>query len=203
MRTMSDIAPQDRRRSRSLGRLPGSVDQRLHQHAQRRHRVRHAQAPFEAAQWARTTVRRGDRRTGPERADSSASIKDAYHRRHSHPPPVIGLGTARRLQAARSRTAAPQATTRSTRPSGRAVQAEGGVGNAGARTDLLGLQINVPQLVRRRRPRRGRSSSACRITDVFSTMQIYLGSLYVNDFNKFRPRTYQVFVAGRRAVPRA
>jgi len=29
------------------------------------------------------------------------------------------------------------------------------------------------------------------VQDVFSTMQIYLGSLYVNDFNKFG-RTYQV-----------
>src|SRR5690606_13808919 len=31
------------------------------------------------------------------------------------------------------------------------------------------------------------------VTDVFQTMQIYLGSLYVNDFNKFG-RTYQVIV---------
>ena len=29
------------------------------------------------------------------------------------------------------------------------------------------------------------------VQDVFDTMQIYLGSLYVNDFNKFG-RTYQV-----------
>jgi len=33
------------------------------------------------------------------------------------------------------------------------------------------------------------------ITDVFDTMQIYLGSLYVNDFNKFG-RTYQVIAQG-------
>ena len=31
------------------------------------------------------------------------------------------------------------------------------------------------------------------VTDVFETMQVYLGSLYVNDFNKFG-RTYQVRV---------
>ncbi len=31
------------------------------------------------------------------------------------------------------------------------------------------------------------------VTDVFQTMQVYLGSLYVNDFNKFG-RTYQVVV---------
>ena len=31
------------------------------------------------------------------------------------------------------------------------------------------------------------------VTDVFNTMQIYLGSLYVNDFNRFG-RVYQVRV---------
>jgi multidrug efflux pump len=31
------------------------------------------------------------------------------------------------------------------------------------------------------------------VTDVFDTMQIYLGSLYVNDFNRFG-RVYQVRV---------
>ena len=42
------------------------------------------------------------------------------------------------------------------------------------------------------------------VTDVFDTMQIYLGSLYVNDFNKFG-RTYSVRVqadAPYRARPR-
>ena len=29
------------------------------------------------------------------------------------------------------------------------------------------------------------------LTDVFETLQVYLGSLYVNDFNRFG-RTYQV-----------
>ncbi len=36
---------------------------------------------------------------------------------------------------------------------------------------------------------RRRSSSASPCTDVFDTLQIYLGSLYVNDFNRFG-RTY-------------
>ena len=31
------------------------------------------------------------------------------------------------------------------------------------------------------------------LTDVFETLQVYLGSLYVNDFNRFG-RTYQVNV---------
>jgi multidrug efflux pump len=55
-----------------------------------------------------------------------------------------------------------------------------------------GFQINVPQLYadvdRTRAQQLGVS-----VTDVFDTLQIYLGSLYVNDFNKFG-RTYQVMV---------
>jgi hypothetical protein len=41
------------------------------------------------------------------------------------------------------------------------------------------------------------------MTDVFETMQVYLGSLYVNDFNRFG-RTYQVYAqaeADARAQP--
>jgi multidrug efflux pump len=55
-----------------------------------------------------------------------------------------------------------------------------------------GFLINVPQLYadvdRTRAQQLGVS-----IPDVFDTLQIYLGSLYVNDFNKFG-RTYQVMV---------
>ncbi|HEX6827916.1 MAG TPA: efflux RND transporter permease subunit, partial [Burkholderiales bacterium] len=53
-----------------------------------------------------------------------------------------------------------------------------------------GYQINVPQLyadVDRVKAKR----QGVAVTDVFETMQIYLGSLYVNDFNRFG-RTYQV-----------
>jgi multidrug efflux pump len=55
-----------------------------------------------------------------------------------------------------------------------------------------GYQINVPQLnahVDRTKAKR----LGVPVTDVFETMQIYLGSLYVNDFNRFG-RTYQVIV---------
>jgi hydrophobe/amphiphile efflux-1 (HAE1) family protein len=55
-----------------------------------------------------------------------------------------------------------------------------------------GVQINVPQLdveVDRERVKREGIS----FTDLFQTMQIYLGSVYANDFNKFG-RTYQVIV---------
>ncbi|HYD19810.1 MAG TPA: multidrug efflux RND transporter permease subunit [Patescibacteria group bacterium] len=52
------------------------------------------------------------------------------------------------------------------------------------------FQINVPQLyvdVNRDKAKQLGVS----VTDIFNTMQIYLGSLYINDFNKFG-RTYQV-----------
>jgi multidrug efflux pump len=51
-------------------------------------------------------------------------------------------------------------------------------------------QINVPQLdVELDRVKA--KQQGVMVTDVFDTMQIYLGSLYVNDFNRFG-RTYQV-----------
>jgi multidrug efflux pump len=60
--------------------------------------------------------------------------------------------------------------------------------------DLAGAfssyQINVPQLyadVDREKVKR----QGIVLTDLFQTMQIYLGSLYINDFNRFG-RTYQV-----------
>jgi multidrug efflux pump len=55
-----------------------------------------------------------------------------------------------------------------------------------------GFQINVPQLevdVDREKVKQQGIS----LTDLFQTMQAYLGSFYVNDFNKFG-RTYQVIV---------
>ena len=55
-----------------------------------------------------------------------------------------------------------------------------------------GFQVNVPQLyadVDRTKARQ----LGIPVTDIFDTMQIYLGSLYANDFNKFG-RTYSVRV---------
>ena len=55
-----------------------------------------------------------------------------------------------------------------------------------------GYQINVPQLyldVDREKVKQ----EGIVLTDLFQTVQVYLGSLYVNDFNKFG-RTYQVIV---------
>ncbi|MGH8240718.1 MAG: efflux RND transporter permease subunit, partial [Steroidobacteraceae bacterium] len=51
-------------------------------------------------------------------------------------------------------------------------------------------QINVPQLTVNV-DRVKAKQQGVKLTDVFQTMQVYLGSLYVNDFNRFG-RTYQV-----------
>ena len=50
--------------------------------------------------------------------------------------------------------------------------------------------VNVPQ-VRIEVDRERAKTQGVAITDIFQTMQVYLGSLYVNDFNRFG-RTYQV-----------
>ncbi|HEX2544720.1 MAG TPA: multidrug efflux RND transporter permease subunit [Ramlibacter sp.] len=52
------------------------------------------------------------------------------------------------------------------------------------------LQVNVPQLYADIDRTKARQLGVA-ITDVFDTLQIYLGSLYVNDFNRFG-RTYTV-----------
>jgi multidrug efflux pump len=53
-------------------------------------------------------------------------------------------------------------------------------------------QVNVPQLFADIDRAKARQLGVA-VTDVFDTMQVYLGSLYVNDFNKFG-RTYTVRV---------
>jgi multidrug efflux pump len=62
--------------------------------------------------------------------------------------------------------------------------------------ELAGLftswQVNVPQLYADIDRTKARQLGVP-VTDVFDTMQIYLGSLYANDFNKFG-RTYSVRV---------
>ncbi len=79
--------------------------------------------------------------------------------------------------------------------------------NAGyQRPELTGLftgfQVNVPQLYADLDRTKAKSQGVA-VTDVFETMQAYLGSLYVNDFNRFG-RTFQVTVqadARHRLVP--
>ncbi|WP_422010469.1 efflux RND transporter permease subunit [Roseateles sp.] len=105
------------------------------------------------------------------------------------PPPVQGLGTTGGFKLQ--------------------LEDRGGVGyeamdaavkafmaKAGTAPELAGLfssyQVNVPQLFADLDRTKARQLGVA-VTDVFDTMQIYLGSLYVNDFNKFG-RTYSVRV---------
>jgi multidrug efflux pump len=105
------------------------------------------------------------------------------------PPPVMGLGTLGGFKMQLEDRAALGYTQLNT-----ATQA---FIKRAASTPELGptfssYQINVPQLNvdldRVKAKQLGVS-----VTDVFNTMQVYLGSLYVNDFNRFG-RVYQVRV---------
>ncbi len=115
-----------------------------------------------------------------------AGIQDAYIAVFP-PPPVIGLGTLggfklnvqdRQNRGAEALYAAVQDA----------------LGKAWQDPQLAGVfssyQINVPQLdvdVDRLKVKR----QGVRLNDVFQTLQVNLGSLYVNDFNRFG-RTYRV-----------
>ena len=68
------------------------------------------------------------------------------------------------------------------------------IGRAYQTPELAGVfssyQVNVPQVFADVDRARAKEQGVA-LTDVFETMQVYLGSLYVNDFNRFG-RTYQV-----------
>jgi hydrophobe/amphiphile efflux-1 (HAE1) family protein len=105
------------------------------------------------------------------------------------PPPVQGLGTVGGFKL--------QLEDRAGLGEGELYSAtQALLGRAYQTPELAGLftsfQVNVPQLYadvdRERAKREGIS-----LTDLFQTMQIYLGSVYANDFNRFG-RTYQVIV---------
>ncbi|HZO23104.1 MAG TPA: multidrug efflux RND transporter permease subunit [Steroidobacteraceae bacterium] len=115
-----------------------------------------------------------------------ASIQDAFVMVVT-PPPVIGLGTLGgfKLEVEDRGDAGDQALF--------AALSEA-LGKANKNPALGGAfstyQINVPQLnvdVDRVKVKR----QNLKLSDVFETLQVYLGSLYVNDFNRFG-RTYQV-----------
>ncbi|GJE70728.1 efflux RND transporter permease subunit [Methylorubrum podarium] len=105
------------------------------------------------------------------------------------PPPVNGLGTIGgfKLQIEDRAGLGYEALNDATKAF---------MAKAAQTPELVGLfssfQMNVPQLfadLDRTKARQLRIP----VTDVFDTLQIYLGSLYVNDFNKFG-RTYSVRV---------
>lgn len=105
------------------------------------------------------------------------------------PPPVAGLGTIGgfKLQIEDRAGLGYEALNDATKAF---------IAKAQAAPQLAGLfssyQVNVPQLYADIDRTRARQLGVP-VTSVFDTMQIYLGSLYVNDFNKFG-RTYSVRV---------
>ena len=115
-----------------------------------------------------------------------ASIQDAFVLVVT-PPPVIGLGTLGgfKLQVEDRSDAGPEALFASLSEALARATKEPALGGA-----FSTYQINVPQLdinVDRAKVKR----ENVKLSDVFETLQVYLGSLYVNDFNRFG-RTYQV-----------
>ncbi len=105
------------------------------------------------------------------------------------PPPVQGLGTIGgfKLQIEDQAGLGYEALDRATKDF---------LAKAATAPELAGLfssySINVPQLYADIDRAKARQLGVA-ISDVFSTLQIYLGSIYVNDFNKFG-RTYSVRV---------
>jgi len=105
------------------------------------------------------------------------------------PPPVPGLGTIGgfKLQIEDRAGLGYEALDEATKAF---------MAKAMSAPELAGLfssyKINVPQLYADIDRTKARQLGVP-VTDVFDTMQIYLGSLYVNDFNKFG-RTYSVRV---------
>ncbi|WP_445505354.1 efflux RND transporter permease subunit [Microvirga sp. G4-2] len=105
------------------------------------------------------------------------------------PPPVQGLGTIGgfKLQIEDQAGLGYEALDRATKDF---------LAKASTAPELAGLfssySINVPQLYADIDRAKARQLGVA-ISDVFSTLQIYLGSVYVNDFNKFG-RTYSVRV---------
>jgi multidrug efflux pump len=103
------------------------------------------------------------------------------------PPPVQGLGTIGgfRLQVEDRNSLGFEELAR---------QTDNLIAESRATPQLAGLfssyQVNVPQ-VDAQVDREKAKSQGVALADIFDTLQIYLGSLYVNDFNLFG-RTYQV-----------
>jgi multidrug efflux pump len=148
-----------------------------------------------------------DKRKSPELSSAAiamqlngkfAGIQDAFIAMFP-PPPVNGLGSTGgfKLQIEDRAGLGYQALDSATKDF---------LAKARQTAELAGLfssfQINVPQLFADiDRPKAQQLGVA--VTDVFDALQIYLGSLYVNDFNAFG-RTYSVRVqadAAFRAIP--
>jgi len=117
-----------------------------------------------------------------------ASIQEAYIAIFP-PPPVMGLGTIGgfRVQLQDRGSLGYEELYR---------QTQNIIAKSQNVPELAGLftsyQVNVPQ-VEANLDREKAKTHGVAIDDIFDTMQVYLGSLYANDFNRFG-RTYQVNV---------
>jgi hydrophobe/amphiphile efflux-1 (HAE1) family protein len=115
-----------------------------------------------------------------------SKIQDAYIAVFP-PPPVQGLGTIGgfKLQVEDRGNLGPDELYR---------QTQNLIAKARQRPELAGLfsgfQVNVPQ-VQVDVDREKAKAAGVALQDLYDTMQVYLGALYVNDFNRFG-RTYQV-----------
>jgi multidrug efflux pump len=105
------------------------------------------------------------------------------------PPPVLGLGTLGgfKMQLEDHGALGYEALNRATQDFVKRASQTKELGPT-----FSNYQINVPQL-NVDLDRTKAKQLGVPVTDVFDTMQIYLGSLYVNDFNRFG-RVYQVRV---------
>jgi multidrug efflux pump len=143
-----------------------------------------ALAPFEE----RTTPELSGGAIAMQLNQKFAGIQDAFIAMFP-PPPVNGLGTTGgfKLQIEDRAGLGYGALNEAT---------QAFLAKAYQTPELAGLfssfQINVPQLYADL-DRSKAQQLGVRVTDVFETLQIYLGSLYVNDFNAFG-RTYSVRV---------
>jgi multidrug efflux pump len=105
------------------------------------------------------------------------------------PPPVLGLGTIGgfRMQIEDRAGLGPTALYQATQKI---------IADASKDPALVGVfssyQIGVPK-IRADVDREKARAQGVSLTDLYETMQVYLGSLYVNDFNRFG-RTYPVTV---------
>ncbi|MGE0356030.1 MAG: efflux RND transporter permease subunit [Burkholderiales bacterium] len=144
-----------------------------------------------------TPLKPFDQRTGPgmsgneiamELNNQFAAIPEAFIAIFP-PPPVQGLGTTGgfKLQVEDRASLGYEALDAAMKQF---------LGKAWQAPELAGVftsfQVNVPQLYADIDRTKARQLGVP-LTEVFDTMQIYLGSLYVNDFNKFG-RTYSVRV---------
>ena len=142
-----------------------------------------------------TPLKSFDERRDPSRSAGAiaASLSAQYGRIQDAyiavfpPPPVQGLGTVGgfKLELEDRGNLGPDELYR---------QTQNLLAKARQRPELAGLfsgfQVNVPQ-IQVDVDREKLKAAGVSLQDLYDTMQVYLGALYVNDFNRFG-RTYQV-----------